>query len=231
MLKTESFCKVSEQEVTLVLKKIQEETEKRSQKEKRANLIDSLGLGSQPLELPPDLGDIGKIYPELKDQELRIWHRFLPTRYCRNKGQWSGYNFDVIPTEALEYIQTAVSLGVFSDMEIWTPEQKTDPMAVGVIKNNGSRFFQIVRWGESLAPFEEIKRKVLRRISSNFNVPEQLAASLFSRAEGYEFSGRSVIRRHCRQTFFIFRISLSTDLYVCGVCGFSKEIYKGVPEI
>lgn len=115
--------------------------------------------------------DAARVFGELTGEELATWQRFLPTSHSMEDGDWVDYEFDVPPLAVLEEISTAKSMGIFHDIEIWTPEGQKDPMAVGVIHmsparlRDQARFFPIVRWGESLMPFEEIQAivKKLRR--------------------------------------------------------------------
>jgi hypothetical protein len=119
-------------------------------------------------------------YPEFTGEELSIWREFLPTRYMKSAAgdpqmnalvafgsgsrDIAGYTFDLIPIEALREMKKAKDMKVFSDIQIWTPEEiSVDPMAVGVTNIGGGRFYQIVRWGESLKPFEEIREEVVKR--------------------------------------------------------------------
>lgn len=122
----------------------------------RKELCESLGLGYQVERILAF--DPGIIYHEMTLDERNTWKKFLPTSY--RKGKWNGYNFDTIPIEVLHEIDFASKTELFSRLEIWTPEETTnpDPIVVGITV--AGRHFLIARWGESLIPFQEIKQKM-----------------------------------------------------------------------
>jgi len=109
-------------------------------------------------------------YDKLSREDCGVWSAFLPTKYQYNFDEglgWSKYKFDVIPDEILAEIEEAYSLKLFDNLLIWTPEiRMSDPILLGRISNPIARryedhgYFLIARWGESLLPFEEIKRRV-----------------------------------------------------------------------
>jgi len=147
------------------------------------------------------LESAGSFFPELQGEELAMWNKFLPTSY-----ELSDYQYDSIPTEAVDCIAIAKQLGCFDRIFICTPEGNTfggrtkrgyarvkevviagveqvfsvvyraskatraalvrtlDPLAIGVITdyNGVERMYQIVRWGESLIPVEEVKAHVAK---------------------------------------------------------------------
>lgn len=115
------------------------------------------------------------LYPELTGANLELWRKFLPTSYRAEK-----FEYDSVPDEALGLLKEATALDCFDRIEIWTPEgndlkgrrhaerarqilaRSTDPLAVGIIvgPDKVQHPFALFRWGESLAPIEEIKRYV-----------------------------------------------------------------------
>lgn len=141
----------------------------------RRELAAKLGLNRQREFVEPRPDDAARVFGEITGKEREVWVKFLPTAYRRSAGHWANYRFDVVPAEVLEEIDTADRMGVFHDLEIWTPEwfqqHHRDPMVVGVIyprlpmNRANARFFPIVRWGESLKPFEEIVEAIKLRIS------------------------------------------------------------------
>lgn len=107
--------------------------------------------------------------------DFNVWGKFLPTRR-----RLQDYKFDSIPVDALQFIDDADALRVFNGIEIWTPEGNDaksridewsnahstlmDPMAVGYVDTGDQvrHYFSIVRWGESLEPYENIKKYVAK---------------------------------------------------------------------
>ncbi len=213
----------------------------------RQNLVSVLGFNPEVQCAP----EPWKYYPEMTGLELAVWTLFLPTYYQRSVGGWQKYSFDRVPTSVLEEINFALSLEVFDDVELWTPEQPvrasvpvTDPLVVGVsghprsfrgvstydwgnnfaYQHPQTRFFRITRWGESLQPFEDIKRQVMvSRMAPTWKgeyvVPEGIlnyALPLFE-ASPYEtihLDRAGAFSRHCDQ-----RKLKVNNQPVCVVCG------------
>lgn len=134
--------------------------------DERIRLCKALGLNHQATVSEKDPSEY---YEELRTVELNFWIAFLPTRYASDVGMfarpWSGYAFDHIPLNVLRHIHKAQQSRLFDSIEIWTPErsQGNDPIAVGVLNGGAQyqrsirgRFFKIVRWGESLKPWDEL---------------------------------------------------------------------------
>ncbi len=124
---------------------------------KRKELCQELGLKVQE-----KLSEITILSPDafckrISDEELKIWTIFLPTAYTDDNLAY--YLYDIIPTEVLQDWKLVKDLGLFESFEIRTPEipQPQDPILIGICR--GARYL-IARWGESLAPFEEISKNV-----------------------------------------------------------------------
>lgn len=129
---------------------------KEQEKQERNDLCQSLGLEKQKglIQSPS--------YQPFSVEDLDIWRRFLPVRFSKNnrprRRLWAEYDFDYIPLTAMRAIARAQTSNCFSDLEIWVPAaERIDPLAVGLF---GGFTYPIVRWGESLAPFEEIRETV-----------------------------------------------------------------------
>lgn len=176
--------------------------------ERRGALVEELGFNPKMQSVDEASLEPSRYYQELTGFRLHVWMYFHATVYSKNSGEWAGYHFDRVPTNVLEEIRTAGSLGVFDDIEVWTPEtpvrRHEDPLVVGVvgvrtelprvratwgglrdgltsnIANSGTaRFFPIARWGESLLPFEVIRDKVvLARINQYASMPPVPSAVL-----------------------------------------------------
>ena len=156
--------------------------------EQRVDLVRELGLSAQQkhLEVLEKAREVP--FKLLSPEERRIWRRFLPARFLedaaalregfqgRLMGRWSksrltDYNDDLIPVSVLEAWQHCRQMGYFESYEIWTPREDSDPVLIGQL---GPLTFLIARWGESLMPFEEIKREMeeLRRRQRRIFNPE-----------------------------------------------------------
>lgn len=118
-------------------------------------------------------------FPLLTEEEVRIWRAFLPTAYTsdpRYEKAWPGnvmrgpyglasYAFDLPPVSVLELWSTLQSASAFDVYEIWTPERPMpEPILLGYKEQVGP--FLLARWGESLAPFEAIKKEVEARTAT-----------------------------------------------------------------
>ena len=215
----------------------------------RSELCEKLGLDSQADVV--DTRDPKAFYPEITRSEHKFWGNFLPAVYSKARGNWKGYHCDVIPSEVLREIDTARNLKIFTDFEIWTPEQQfTDPVVVGVVGartyfNNSlptgnARFFMISRWGNSLIPFEEIVKTVLARLiyKNGHAVPPVVQMSI----EGYVSEqnalpraylyGRSrFLHRHCGRPSYWFYVD-PYSLFICARCGtILKKKYNGASSL
>ncbi len=189
------------------------------------------------LKVNAQLSDIP--YPEITGYDLVIWDAFLPSSYSCKKKEWEEYYFDCIPQSALDEIESACDANVFTDIEIWTPEKRrTDPLAVGVLGSRGAnnrfaggRFFKIVRWGESLLPFEEIERRMESQLIINKTsrvVPEfvyEKAREILVVNGRHVNITRALVRWCCGQRAFVLTqyrggFSYMWDRkYVCAKCG------------
>lgn len=212
---------------------------------KREELLKHLGLKAQ---LAFDTTSVypSAFYPNISGYELKVWLDFLRTAYSKNMGHWNKYRFDCIPTDALEQIQFAESLHLFNDLEIWTPEQPIDPMVVGVLGDRQEtlanpfnsamhgrrnvRFFQIVRWGESLKPFEAIEKEVLhQKIRSSVSpVPQKILDYIIERFRkdglGASILGRTIFARHCGKRMYKIQFdNPHCAELVCSICCYSRS--------
>lgn len=194
--------------------------------EERLQICKSLGLSAQCLSDQ----NAADFYPEITGEELAFWTVFLPTRYRHSSKSWSYYKFDRIPTEPLRHIQKAYDSKLFDDLEIWTPEKiHEDPIAVGVVgaSSDWSRmaqgqFFKIVRWGESLKPWQELTQQIdtaLVKLRAKYN-----------RDDIRLREGKTWIRRCCGQRFNHCRFG-GTTYATCLVCyRISHAVFGANPE-
>lgn len=101
-------------------------------------------------------------YRMMTKEHCEIWKNFLPATYSSAYGSWRSYRFDTIPLPVLEKMVEAQGSGYFRELQIWTPEEaQVDPLCVGV--DDLSNYYPIARWGESLLPFEKIRRLVTKK--------------------------------------------------------------------
>lgn len=217
--------------------------------ERRQKLCATLGLDVQANFVGESDIEADKFYTELSGYELNILMSYLPRWYSRQEGDWKNYRFDVVPTEVLEEINFALSLQIFDDLEIWTPERINDPMAVGVVGRHGgsrssgsARFFRISRWGESLRTFKEIEEKILKTRIHNWlsnrpitpKVQEFIDLSVIPKLKedlGRDFNSRFYIDRcsfffHCRQRMYKIRYYLKDN----GYPGPADFVYRVCPK-
>lgn len=121
-------------------------------------------------------------YPVITDEERNIWAAWLPTSYMSESSstqirELRSYDFDTIPEGVLNEWQLAKSLDLFEKYEIRTPERQIqDPILIGW---NNEIPYLIARWGESLIPFEEIRKSVQKdEERKNFSGIIMIATSL-----------------------------------------------------
>ncbi len=148
----------------------------------KATLAENLGLTAQVATLNQEIAVLERgnrlSLQALTPGELAVWREWLPTSYRENdapRGHGQSdllkvYSFDRIPQPVLRKWNALKEKNIFDRFEIWTPERQTidDPALVGVI---GNAYYMVTRWGESdanLLSFEDIRRKVLRRIVFSF---------------------------------------------------------------
>ena len=96
-------------------------------------------------------------YPELVGEELTLWQRYLPARrLLENVPFWFHDNVPRLVIAELEKAQKAPHL--FERIEIWS--RSGDPMAVGVIGGEPTRYFSIARWGDAKLTLDQVKRRL-----------------------------------------------------------------------
>ena len=90
-------------------------------------------------------------YPELSGEELEVWRKYLPMRrQIRNLD--SRLNRDTIPGPVNTELEKARKTPrLFDRVEIWS--RADDPMAVGIIGEEKTRYFAIARWGDAELTF------------------------------------------------------------------------------
>ena len=250
-MQVQTYCNKTREEVLVEQRQAKEKAEVGSVY--RVGICKSLGMDVQAERQSADAASIGitaeMFFPNLSFYEWVIWNNFLPTKYLKSQGRWKEYKYDTIPLKALEEISFAHSLGVFDDIQIWTPERNVDPVAVGQVYlyGNVSNFFLIARWGESLKPFKEIEKEVCSEVGFGWSVKnETLVPKLREWVESYKreffqkslnsrlfYFGRSnffdntfdIRMRHCGQRMHRFSEHAKNPyitFWVCPTCLYTK---------
>lgn len=242
-MQVETYCKKTHEEVLEEQRRLEETAETRAVS--RTELCKSLGLEIQAERQSADAALSGitaeMFFPKISFYEHNIWRNFLSRAYSKSKGNWKEYQYDTIPVKALEEISFAHSLGVFDDIQIWTPERNTDPAAIGVVNLQGNfvNNFLITRWGESLKPFEEIEKEVCSMVNFGYSGKGWMLTSklrewietyhkqLFQKSTKTRMfyyglvSALNIRRRHCGQrmhNFIEFDTNPYTNIWVCSNC-------------
>jgi hypothetical protein len=94
-------------------------------------------------------------YPELAGEELRVWQRYLPVTTELGKVPFWFYH---TPQPVIEQLEKAQKRQLFDRIEIWS--RAGDPMAVGVMGGEPTRYFSIARWGDAKLTLEQVKRRL-----------------------------------------------------------------------
>jgi hypothetical protein len=97
-------------------------------------------------------------YPELSGEELTLWRKYLPMKR-QIRYLYSRFNSETIPGPVITEIERAQKgPRPFDRIEIWS--RTDDPIAVGVIGDEKSRYFSIARWGDAELTLEEVKERL-----------------------------------------------------------------------
>ena len=94
-------------------------------------------------------------YPELAGEELSLWQRYLPVTTELGKVPFWVYH---TPQPVIEQLEKAQKRHLFDRIEIWS--RAGDPMAVGVMGGERTRYFSIARWGDAKLTLEQVKKRL-----------------------------------------------------------------------
>ena len=94
-------------------------------------------------------------YPELAGEELSVWQRYLPVTTELGKAPFWFYR---TPQPVIEQLERAQKQHLFDRIEIWS--RAGDPMAVGVMGGERTRYFSIARWGDAKLTLEQVKKRL-----------------------------------------------------------------------
>lgn len=128
-------------------------------------------------------------YREMTAEEQRVYGYLFAKEMPIEK-----YDRGPIPLRVLQVAALAQREGWFDRLEVWCPEsaQDKDPLLVGVSGPHGGTKHILARWGDALAPFDELVALARKRWveEARANLTEKLA-TVESAATQY-FNGRWV---------------------------------------
>jgi hypothetical protein len=90
-------------------------------------------------------------YPELAGEELSVWQRYLPVTTELGKVPFGFYH---TPQPVIEQLEKAQKRHLFDRIEIWS--RSDDPMTVGVMGGERTRYFSIARWGDAKLTLQQV---------------------------------------------------------------------------
>lgn len=157
-------------------------------------LIEELGLEGQQelLREPDDSGVSTRIpYQKMTATERAVYSTLYPQRDSPEK-----YSSGPIPLRVLQVVAHARTL--FDHLEIWGPaEYDPDPVLVGI---NGSTYnptdvFLLARWGDALAPFDELRERAHAEIERKFTAK---AEEVIQECQAFLASPRASVEKELR---------------------------------
>jgi len=105
---------------------------------------------------PASSGELVIPYPELAGEALSLWQSYLPvSTKLEDAPYWLSDN---MPGVVLEQLDKAKKAYLFDRIEIWA--RSGDPMAVGVMGGEYTRYFSIARWGDAKLTLEQVKKRL-----------------------------------------------------------------------
>jgi len=94
-------------------------------------------------------------YPELTGEELSVWQRYLPVTTELGKVPFWFYH---TPQPVIEQLEKAQKRHLFDRIELCS--RAGDPMAVGVMGGERTRYFSIAGWGDAKLSLEQVKKRL-----------------------------------------------------------------------
>jgi len=98
-------------------------------------------------------------YREMTKEERFVYSTLLPSRASVEE-----YASGPIPLRVLQVLEHAKSLSVYTRFEVWHDMSSPDPVLVGWINWSASHI--LARWGSSLEPFQELRKKAVARFTA-----------------------------------------------------------------
>jgi len=124
-------------------------------------LIEKLGLKGQS-ELTNDKGERFP-YRKMSVQEFRVYSELFPAH-----SKIEDYSDSMIPLRVLQVAAHAKELGIAKEIQVWGERGKpVDPILVGTVGYNEPPFL-LARWGEALAPFDELYEKAKKKMVEKY---------------------------------------------------------------
>ena len=180
-------------------------------------------------------------YPILSPGDYCRWNVLCATRYSWRAHEWASYTYDLIPDEVLSEAEQAITLELFHDLWIQTPEVGSDPILVGKVAPEGPRrrtfahcvdYFLLARWGPQLFPDEHLSYEVLDRHVQGFaRAPQGARTALVHQWEQdvslipcpsfmpHQYTGQEWWHRCCGQALDLFTVWYGLAPRILRVCG------------
>jgi len=116
--------------------------------------VEELGLEGQKELMKPDKSPIP--FQSMNKNMQAVYKTLCPVKH-----KVKTYKSSTIPVRVLSLIALAQKEGYFQEIEIWSAEDKPDPVAVGFTGSTWSNdgVFIIARWGEELTDFITLEKK------------------------------------------------------------------------
>ena len=127
-------------------------------------LIEKLGLDGQRRIMNKDT--VTRVPYRVAEKEELIVYRALNPEQCKLED----YTLDAIPVRVLQVAAHAKDLDYFKELIVYYPKagRVDDPLLIGHWEGkldgrtwNSSLFYILARWGKTLLPYEECKRKAI----------------------------------------------------------------------
>src|SRR5262245_38715665 len=97
-------------------------------------------------------------YPELFGEQLEVWRKCLPIRSKPRQLEYR-LNWQTMPSPVSTELKKARKASrLFDRVKSWS--RADDPMAVGIIREETTRYFSIARWGDAELTIEQVKKRL-----------------------------------------------------------------------
>ncbi len=164
-------------------------------------LVEALGLeGQRRFTVEEEVGgeqvERRNPYREFTAEEMAVYRTVFPRVTAL-----AAYGFSPIPLRVLQVAAHAAPM--FEKLEVWHPENVAeDPLLVGVkghpAREWEKRHYILARWGDVLVPFEELRDKARRILTTTMRAKladaraqvEVMAASMEANIEQYITTGK-----------------------------------------
>ncbi len=120
-------------------------------------------------------GQLNLAQPEKSPIPFPIMNKAMVNVYetlCPKKEDVADFDGGAIPLKVLSLIALSQHEQYFDHIQVWSDDAKPDPIAVGVIMQDGHKEdneyyvkqrYIIARWGDELASFAELKMRAIER--------------------------------------------------------------------